>query len=193
MSQLFLLPLSSLKDDQFPVLVANLQALENLLNGHLDESNVAPGSLTGLSVADHSLTLVKIAAGELQWTVDVPLVTNSSAVAADSTGAKAFVGSTQVLAAEAIKHLKSAQLIVDYTWAVTAHGTIQLYDATAAAVRGESLAKVGGESSEWEAFVVSGLAAGNTLQVRANITDAGQAGDAVTLFKAILRLTLGVS
>jgi hypothetical protein len=82
---------------------------------------------------------------------------------------------------------------VDYAWADTADGTIQLYDSTAAAVRGESSAKTGGESSPWESISVSGLVAGNTMVVRANITVAGNTGETVSLYRAILRLVLGIS
>jgi hypothetical protein len=136
-----------------------------------------------------------VVANEIQFIIDVPILLSGTSVtvAADSTGAKNFGHSQFTIPAEAIKHLKSASLIVDYAWADTADGTIQLYDVTAAAVRGESSAKSGGESSLWETISVSGLVAGNTMVVRANITVAGATGETVALFRAILRLVCGIS
>lgn len=125
-----------------------------------------------------------LGASQIQLIVDVPILLSGSSVtvAADSTGAKDFPHAQFTVPSEALKHLKSATLIVDYAWA-----------ATAAAVRGESSAKTGGESSPWESISVSGLVAGNTMLVRANITVAGAAGETVNLYRAILRLVLGVS
>jgi len=177
------IPLPSLGPEAYAIIVNNFQELENLLNG----------KLTGDNVADWSLSAAKLAANEIQLTIDVPVITYQVSVAADTTGAKTFSSSTVLLDAATLKHLKSAKLIVDYTWAATADGTIQLYDSTAAAVRGASTAKAGGESSAWEAFTVSGLAAGNTMVIRANITLAGAAGETVRVNRAFLRLTLGVS
>jgi len=143
-----------------------------------------------------TITYGKLASNTIQITVDVPILIDGSGVtvAADATGTPAFSHTTIKLDSATIRHLKSAKLIVDYAWADTADGTIQLYDSTGATVIAESDTKSGGESSEWEEISVTGtLIAGNTIVVRANITTAGEAGETVTLYRAILRLTLGVS
>jgi len=137
-----------------------------------------------------------IESNAIQITVDIPILIDGSGVtvAADATGTPTFSHTTIKLDSATIKHLKSAKLIVDYAWAATADGTIQLYDSTGTTVLAESDTKTGGESSTWEEITVTGtLTAGNTIVVRANITTAGEAGETVTLYRAILRLTLGVS
>lgn len=150
---------------------------------------------SGGADAISGLAYTQFSADSIQLTVDIPMVADfaGATVAADATGTPAWPHTTVKVDSATIKHLKSAKLIVDYAWAATADGTIQLYDSTAAAVRGESTAKVGGESSAWEEFAVSGLVAGNMMVVRANVTAAGAAGETATLYRAILRLTLGVS
>jgi hypothetical protein len=141
------------------------------------------------------LAYTQFATDSIQATVDIPIVAAfaGATVAADALGTPSWPHTTVKVDTATLKHLKSAKLIVDYAWAATADGTIQLYDTTAAAVLGESTAKIGGESAEWEEFAVSGLVAGNTMVVRANVTAAGAAGETATLYRAILRLTLGVS
>jgi len=129
----------------------------------------------------------------IQVVVPVMLTVEPKSVAADSTGVKAIEWSGFVIQTNMLKHLKSAQAAMAYTWAPTADGTIQLYDGTAGVVRGESTTKTGGESSTWETFNVTGLVEGNTLDIRVNITVAGSAGETVTINKAYLILELGVS
>jgi len=165
-----------------------------LADGAVTTAKIADAAVTTPKIADGAVTNVKHPANEHQFIIDIPILGGAGqSVAADSTGAKNFTHTTFTVPAEALKHLKSASLIVDYAWAATADGTIQLYDVTAAAVRGESSAKAGGEKSEWESFSVSGLVAGNTMVVRANITAAGAAGENVTLYRVILRLVCGIS
>jgi hypothetical protein len=140
------------------------------------------------------LAYTQLGANQIQLIVDIPILGGAGqSVAADSTGAKNFAHTRFSVPTEALKHVKSALLIIDYAWAATADGTIQLYDTVAGAVRGESSAKAGGESSESESFSVSGLVAGNAMVIRANITVAGAADEVVTLYRAVLRLILGVS
>jgi len=151
--------------------------------------------VTNPKVADATLVYGKIAANEIQVTVDIPILVSitGGSVAADAVGTPAFAHTIFKLDTETIKHLKSANVCIDHAWAATADGKFQLYDVTAAAVRGESSANTGGETSSWESFSVSGLVAGNIHRIRVNITVAGAAGETVKLFRAILRLKLGVS
>jgi len=130
----------------------------------------------------------------IQLTVDIPILGGAAqSVAADVVGTPEFARTTVKLDSEVLKHLKSAKVIIDFAWAATADGTIQLYDRTAGAVRGETATLVGGESSEWSEFSVTGLVAGNEMCIRANVTVAGAAGEVVSLYRVILRLILGVS
>jgi len=129
----------------------------------------------------------------IEHIVDIPILGGAAqSVAADAVGTPTFARTTMRLPAEALKHLKSASVIIDYTWAATADGTYQLYDSTAGVVRGESTTKTGGETSEYEEFDVTNLVAGNTLVIRANVTVAGAAGETATLNRAILRLVLAI-
>jgi len=110
-------------------------------------------------------------------------------VAADAVGVTEFWGTAIFLTSEHLKHLKSAKFIIEYVWADTADGTIQLYDTTAGAVLAETTSKTGGEASTWEEVDVTGtLIAGNRICPRANITVAGAAGEVVKLRRAYLRL-----
>jgi len=130
----------------------------------------------------------------IQLVVDIPVLGGAEqSVAADAVGTPTFAHTRVVLPTNILKHLKSAKVAIDYAWAATADGTIQLYDETAATVRGETTTKTGGESSEWEEFTVTGLVEGNTLVIRANVTVAGAAGETISLYRAILILTLGIS
>jgi len=145
-------------------------------------------------LVDGVVTSPKLATDTIQ--IVIPLTKLGGAaqsVAADAVGTPVFAHTRVVLPTNILKHLKSAKVAIDYAWAATADGTIQLYDETAAAVRGETSAKTGGESSEWEEFTVTGLVEGNTLVIRANVTVAGAAGETSTLYRAFLILTLGVS
>jgi hypothetical protein len=158
---------------------------------------LSDGSVLSADIADGTIVAVDIATNAIQWTIDIPILVDGAVttVAADAIGTPTFAHTTIQLDAETIAHLKSAKLIIDYTWAATADGTIQFYDSTAGVVRGEPAAAfVGGESSEWaEISVDPNLVAGNTHVVRADIITAGAAGETVSLYRAILRLTLGVN
>jgi len=123
------------------------------------------------------------------WVEDKPILLSAESVAADATGTVTFPHSTVILDSKDLEDLQSAKLIVDYTWAATADGYIELYDETAAEVVAQSSQKTGGEASEWEEIDVTGtLTAGNTMSARANITTAGDAGEQVSLHRAILKL-----
>jgi len=132
-------------------------------------------------------------ADEIKLVIPFTAMAEPKSVAADTTGVKGFDWSDLKLPAGSLKHLKSAEAVIAYSWAATADGTIQLYDADAGAIRGESTTKTGGEFVAWETFKVTGLVEGNAMYFRANITVAGAAGETVTLIKAYLLLTLGVS
>jgi len=134
-------------------------------------------------------------ANTIQFIIDVPILGGAAQnVAADAVGTSEFAHTTTKVTSEAVKHLKSAQLVVDYDWAATANGYIELYDRTTGTVLAQSAAKSGGESAEWEGISVTGIiTAGNEMCVRVDITTAGAAGETVTLYRAILRLICGVS
>jgi len=129
----------------------------------------------------------------IQLVIPVMMTAEPRTVAADSTGIKDVFTTRFVPITGMLKHLKSAIVSVAYTWAATADGTIQLYDYTAGVVRGESTTKTGGEATTWETFTVTGLVENNHYWIRVNITAAGAAGETVTIHKAYLLLTLGVS
>jgi len=162
------------------------------VTGPIEDAEIL--NVSGSKIIAGTLPYTSLESNAVQVTVDIPILMSSESAAADAVGTPIFSHSTIKLDTETIKHLKSAKLIIDYDWPATAVGTIQLYDSTAAAVLAESTEKSGGESSEWEEIAVTGtLTAGNTIVLRANITSAGGTGEAVTIYRAILRLVLGVS
>ena len=147
-----------------------------------------------IEVIKHNIRANELEKDTVQFTVDIPIFFGSETVPATATGAATFAHTTIKLDNETLKFVKSAKVIIDYEWAATADGEFQLYDATAASVVASSTTKTGGEVSDWEEFDVTGeLVAGNTIELRANITTAGGTGEVVTLHRAILRLVVGVS
>jgi len=110
-------------------------------------------------------------------------------VAADVVGTPMFSRVACYLEEEHLAHLKSAKLVIDYEWAPTADGKIQLYDMTAGVVLAETPLLTGGEADDWDVVdITKTLVAGNRIVVRANITVAGAAGEVATLYRAYLRL-----
>jgi len=164
------------------------------VSGEIKRYHLARGTIVGYHVDDRSLAYTKLSENAIQLVVEVPLVTADRSVAADAVGTPVFGHSAQILRSEHLKHLEAAQLFLDFAWAATADGTIQLYDETVGAVLAETSAFTGGESDDDLAIDVTGtLVAGNRIVVRANVTVAGAAGETVTVYRAILKLVLGVS
>ena len=131
-------------------------------------------------------------------TIIIPVIkqiaSRDESVAADAVGTPEFAHYRIYMPANLKRHLKEVHLIVDYTWAATADGTLQLYNVTKGVVVAETSTKVGGESSEWEAVAgdIAKVDDGDELVVRANITVAGAAGETVTLHGAFITLVFGV-
>jgi len=145
-------------------------------------------------LAEREISYGKLGEKEIQVVLEVPLLVSSQSVAADAVGTPAFPQSAQALRAEHLKHLKSAQVLLDFAWAATADGTIQLYDETAGAVLAETSTFTGGETDDDLMIDVTGtLVAGNRIVMRGNITVAGAAGETSTLNRSILKLVLGIS
>jgi len=132
---------------------------------------------------------------DVKLVVDIAMLGGAvQEVAADAVGTPVFSHTALVLKSEHLKHLKAAKFIIDYEWAATADGKIQLYDETAGAVLAESPGFIGGESDDWDERDVTGtLVAGNRIVVRADVTVAGAAGEKAKLYRAILRLMLEMS
>jgi len=151
----------------------------------IEHDDVPPDTLTHDQLADN----------EIQAVLEVPLLGGAEqTVDAAVVGTPVFAHTAQKLRSEHLKHLKSAQLFLDFKWAATADGTIQLYDETAASVLAETATFVGGEEDDDLVVGVTGtLTAGNRIVVRANVTVAGAAGETASLYRAILKLIIGVS
>jgi len=118
------------------------------------------------------------------------IITASTSVAADTTGVK-NIGSAVALALELIpKDARRAELIIEYAWAATADGYFRLRDATAGVDIKDGASKTGGESGTETITIddVEKLIEGNSLQLQANVTVAGAAGETVTVTSAKLTL-----
>jgi len=161
----------------------------------VDTVDITDLAVTNAKVADTTLVTGKLVADTIALTVDIPILADvaGGAVAAAAIAVVVWPHTTFKVDTATIKHLKSAKVIIDFAWAATADGTIEVYDSTGLAVRGATATLVGAEASEWLEVAVTGLVAGNTNVIRANVTVAGAAGEVSTLFRAILRLTLGIS
>lgn len=140
-----------------------------------------------------SLTAAMMKADEIKFTVPILFSSSPAAVPADVEGVYEFARFEFIPPSSSFKHLKSAVAVIDFIWAPTADGRIQLFDSTAGVVRGESVLFTGGEASRWMTFDVTGLVEGNRLVFRALITVAGASGETATLLRGFLMLTLGVS
>jgi len=167
---------------------------DHIKEATIQTAQLADGAVTNAKIADATIEYKKLADNTIQYTIEIPILGGASqSVAADAVGTPTFAHTTFTVHSSALRHLISARLFIDYAWAPTADGVIELYDSTAARVLGDSTDKTGGESSEWESFSVTDLVAANTLVIRAKITVAGAAGETVTLYRAVLRLVCAIS
>jgi len=173
----------------------NAIGTEEMIDGAVTTPKIGDLQVTNPKVADATLVKGKLAANTIQWVEEIVLSGEILTVAADTVGTPRFGDIDTVLLGQHKQSAKSAQLVISFTWAATADGTIQLYDATAAAVRAESAAFTGGETSRRTAISVplANLVPGNTLYMRANVTVAGAAGETVTLRFAKLEIVCGAS
>jgi hypothetical protein len=160
-----------------------------------EQDKIIVGNIEIQGVPSAGLPYTMLADDTIRIPVAVMILGSDQSVAADALGTPTFAHTTFVVPTSLTRHLYSAKLVIDYTWAATADGTIQLYDSTAAAVVAESSAKVGGESSEWEEISIdpANITEGNTWVVRANVTAAGAAGETATLHRALLLLEYRIS
>jgi len=167
---------------------------EELTDDAVTTAKISDGAVTNAKVVTGTLTYDRLATDTIKVVVPFTIATISQSASASAVGTPEYSRYKFVIPTGALTHLKSATFVIDYEWAPTADGTIQLYDSTAAEVVAESTAKVGGEVSNWEEISVTGtLVEGNTYVARANITVAGGAGEAAVLHRAFLILTLGIS
>lgn len=188
--RVYLIPVQSLSPNQFPMWKNNLELLQNTINGLLDDSNVRPGGLSGQSLSSWAVGLGHLKPNTLSWDADYLVLPYGASVDASTTGLKNFDGS--VFVTPNLRHVKGAILALEYDWTGSSQGTIQLFDVTANRVLGETSAKTGPLGADWEEIDVTNLVGGNTIRLRANITTAAS-GSTVTVYKAVLRLTMGAS
>jgi hypothetical protein len=155
----------------------------------------ASGFVDSGLVLDASLVKGDLAADTVQWAITIPLMVSAASVAADAVGTPKFGNSLARVRAEHLQSAKSAYVVLDYAWAATADGTIQVYDNTALAVIAETATLVGGEVAEYAelAATLANIVAGNDIIVRANVTTAGAAGETATVNRAWLVLVCGAS
>jgi len=158
-------------------------------------AKIADGAVDNAKIAVGTITYDRLAAGTIQFNQEITLLGGAAqSVSADVVATLDVEHTLERLTSEHIRHAVSMWAMVDYTWAATANGTIQLYDETNAAVLGESTGKVGGESAEYESFSVAAPATTPVdIRCRVNITAAGAAGETVTVYRARLIVVTKVS
>jgi len=167
---------------------------DHIKEGTIKTAQLADKAVTNAKIADATIAYTKLADDTIRLIVDFPILGGAEqTVAADAVGTPTFAHTSFKLPTDALRHAYSTWVQLDYVWAPTADGYFELYDEDAAAVRGKSTTKTGGESSEWEGFEVTGLVEGNKLVLRANITTAGAAGETVSLYRVRLRIAYRIS
>jgi hypothetical protein len=166
-----------------------------IVDGRVRTEHILDGAITSAKVLDASLIKGDLAANTLQWAVVIPLMVSADSVAADAVATPKFANSLAQVKAEHLQSAKSAYVVLDYAWAATADGTIQVYDNTALAVIAETAGLLGGESAEYAELTatLANIVAGNDIIVRANVTTAGAAGETATVNRAWLVLVCGAS
>ena len=163
------------------------------------------GTLGGLSLPSHQarhiaggadalsgLTKAQMAADTAQWAIIIPIISETprTGLTADATGNK-WASINIIPQAAEIDCLKGAY--VEATWTATATDSvtqIEIYDTTAAA----SLVSVSGNAGTDVRSSAATLTAGNTINVKVNVTTASATGGATTdVTKALLILQMGIS
>jgi len=151
-------------------------------------------AVSNVKVEPETLTYNRLAKATVVFAPEWPLLAGGAqSVPADAVAVKNVEHTLNWIEDAAVKHWARGALIVDYTWAATADGTIQLYDETNAVVLGETPVKTGGEVVERDAFDISKPATPCWVRVRVNITVAGAAGETVTIYRAKVRTIAEVS
>jgi len=116
-------------------------------------------------------------------------------VPADAVAIVNFTHSVLRLSARSLENVKSAKLVLSYTWPDVGAGTFEFFNETDGVVILATPSITGPATEEWAEFSVdpADLAADKTLRMRANITTAAAAGTTVDLYKAMLLLFRGYS
>jgi len=146
-------------------------------------------------IIDDSIPSAKLRSNEIKIVEEFDMISSSQSVVADAVGTPTFAHSAQILRSETVEKVKAGEALIDYEWATTADGSIEVYDETAGNVLGAITGLVGGETDD-DAIVeidTTLLVAGNRIVVRANVTVAGDTGETATLHRVKLRIVRGYS
>jgi len=183
----------------------NIVYSDTIKDGQVKTADIEDLAVTNAKIADGAVDNTKIAAGTItydrladdtiQFNQEITMLSGAAqSVAADTVAAVDVEHTLERMTDKHVRHAVGIWVMVDYVWAATAAGTIQVYDETNAAVLGESTGKTGGESAEYEAFSISAPATTPVdIRCRVNITTAGSPGETVTIYRVRLIIITMVS
>jgi len=151
-------------------------------------------AVTGAKVANATLEKGKLVADTVRLEVPIPVLTNEqTGLAATATGVIYTAPYSFLISSDMLQSAKAVYLEADIEASATDSVTaVELYDATAGAVRGAASANAGDRVRS--ADLKASLVAGNEHTVRVNVTTASATAGATTgVRRAALILVVGVS
>ena len=138
----------------------------------------------------------EVLADTIRMEIIIPLMNGPKTAIAGDAVARTTIALRKLLSSDLLACAKEVYLECAYTWALTADGTIGLYDYTAAGdVTGSTLSFTGGESSERArtSDFLANITAGREFSASVNVTTAGGGGETIDLNDCYLVVVLGVS
>ena len=157
-------------------------------------AKMADGFVDSAKVLDSSLAKGDLAADTIRLEVPIPILTNEqTGLAADATGVKYTSAYTLLISADMLQSAKAAYIEADIEASAADSVTaVELYDSTAAVVRGSASGNAGDRVRS--ADLLASLVGGNEHQARINVTTASATAGATTgVRRAALVLALGIS
>jgi len=171
-----------------------LKGNEALVDLSVPTAKLEDGAVTNVKVADATLAKAKLAANTIRLELPLSILTNEqTALAADATGVKYTAPYNILISADMLQSAK-AVYIEGHIEASAADSVtaIELYDVTAALVRGSASGNAGARVRS--ADLLASLVAGNEHTARINVTTASATAGATTGVRRIaLVLVIGIS
>jgi len=172
----------------------NVVYSDNIKDSQVKTADIADNAVTKAKIPDGELPYTKLQDDAIIFKQEIGLLGGAAqSVPADSVAEVEMDHTLCRITGDHATHWHGGYCVVDYTWAATADGKIQLYDTTYGVVLGESPAKSGGEAAELEMFDIDKPAGPADVRIRVAITTAGATGETVTVYRAKVRILTRVS
>ena len=176
----------------FPMSVERrLVRREDIVDGAIDTSKLAPGAVTNEKIAVGTITKDRLAANTIRLEITVPLGYIPTNLPTDSTGVK-FETKRHLISSDLLACAKAAYFETDLQQLTGGTVAIELYDYVAAAVIASI--SLSAPTKRARATVdLSKLVAGNEVGVRFNVTAAGATGSVGGGANPVLIIVIGIS